>query len=256
MIFHYRETPIYYERQGEGPTVVLIHGFLESTTMWHPFLPALSKRRNVVCIDLPGHGQSGCLEETHTMELMADVVISLLESLNIESASFVGHSMGGYVALAIAEFSPEIINTLALMNSTTEADSEERKRNRDRALEALDENPNLFLGLAIGNLFSPENRIRYTQEISRLKEEAMQFPLVGIKAALKGMKLRKDRTEVLRELSSDKIMISATADPIVPFKRSEELANSTESRLISLPGGHMSHMEAHGEIVKILHFIE
>lgn len=256
MIFHYHDTPIYYEEQGKGPPLLLIHGFLESSTMWRPFLPGLTKHKTVITLDLPGHGQSGWISKVHTMELMADVVNELLNHLNIGNLSIVGHSMGGYVSLAFAEVHSDKVDELVLLNSTPAADSKERKRNRDRALDALSENAELFLGMAIGNLFSPENRKRYSEEILRLKKEALTFPLAGIKAAMRGMKERKDRTDVLAGLKSRKVMISAKNDPVIPFSTSKQLAIRCKTPLKEVQGGHMSHVEAFNEIVNLLHFIE
>jgi pimeloyl-ACP methyl ester carboxylesterase len=117
--------------------MLLLHGFLESSTIWSTIVPELSKYNTLVILDLPGHGKSGCIAETHSMELMAEVVHSLLKFLKIKSVSFVGHSMGGYVALAFAEKYEHNIERLVLLNSTTNEDSTERKRNRERSLNII-----------------------------------------------------------------------------------------------------------------------
>src|SRR5690606_8851022 len=103
MIIKFKETPVFFTDTGKGQTIVLLHGFLENSTMWHNLVSLLSKNNRVVCIDLLGHGQTGCLSYVHTMELMAEAVEAVLNHLNIETPIFIGHSMGGYVALAFAE---------------------------------------------------------------------------------------------------------------------------------------------------------
>jgi pimeloyl-ACP methyl ester carboxylesterase len=92
------------------------------------------KENRVITIDLLGHGETECLGYVHTMEDNADAVHSVLLELGIRKSILVGHSMGGYVALAFAELYPEYVKGLALLNSTASADSEERKLNRDRAI--------------------------------------------------------------------------------------------------------------------------
>ncbi len=112
--------------------------------------------------------------------------------LRIRKAAFVGHSMGGYVALAFAELYPSTVKSLVLQNSTSKADSEERKTNRDRAIKAVKKDYTTFIRLSIANLFSEENRGKMISEIEKVKTEALKTPLQGIVASLEGMKIRKD----------------------------------------------------------------
>src|SRR5690606_15239375 len=184
--------PIYYENMGKGPAVVLLHGFLESSTMWKPLLPQLSKNHFVITLDFPGHGKSGVISETHTMEMMAEVLHKLLKELHIESATFIGHSMGGYVALAYAELYGPEVEKLILLNSTAAADTEERKDNRDRSIDIVGKVPEAYISMAIGNLFAERSREKFAFEIEALKNEANSFPVEGIQAAIRGMRDRKD----------------------------------------------------------------
>ena len=85
--------------------------------MWKPLLPQLSKNNTIITIDFPGHGKSGVISEIHSMELMAEVVDQLLQHLQISSATFIGHSMGGYVTLAYAEIYPHKIEKIILLNN-------------------------------------------------------------------------------------------------------------------------------------------
>src|SRR5690606_26877961 len=207
MTFNFNNIPVYYETFGNGPAIVLLHGFLESSTMWKPLIPELSKNHFTITIDFPGHGKSGVISEIHSMELMTEVVNEMLKYLHVPAATFIGHSMGGYVSLAYAELFPEKVEKLVLLNSTPAADSEERKENRDRALKIIDQNAKAYIGMAIGNLFAETSREKFTAEIDALKKEAYSFPMEGIKAAIKGMRDRKDRTEVLRQFNKEKFMV-------------------------------------------------
>ena len=204
MILHINETPIYYNVSGTGPAIILIHGFLESSNMWNRLAPLLAEKNTVVTIDLPGHGKSGCLDEVHSMELLAETVYQVIKQLELGRIRILGHSMGGYVALAFTELYRSMVSTLVLLNSTAIADSVETKKNRDRAIEAVRLNPALYIGMAIPNLFAEYNREHFQSEIESLKKEALSFPPEGIIAMLKGMKIRKDRTSVLKAYKGNK----------------------------------------------------
>ena len=120
-------------QQGER-CVVLLHGYLESMFVWDDFVPLLYKRVRVVTLDLPGHGISEVRGECHSMEYLADVVRDALQALGIARCTLVGHSMGGYVALAFCERHPEMLDGLVLFSSTPNADTEEKRENRRREI--------------------------------------------------------------------------------------------------------------------------
>ena len=170
----YKNTKISYSDTGKGNAVVLLHGFLENQKMWQDLVPELCKKYRVVTIDLLGHGETECLGYVHSMEENAEVVRAVLSKLRIRKAIFAGHSMGGYVALAFAELYPAIVKGLVLLNSTSKADSEERKTNRDRAIKAVKKDYTAFVRLSITNLFSEENREKMIDEIEKVKLEALK----------------------------------------------------------------------------------
>ena len=123
---NFKNTKISYTDQGKGTAVVLLHGFLENQSMWKAFIPELVKKHRIITIDLLGHGETECLGYVHTMEDQADMVHHVLHELKIRKAVLIGHSMGGYVALAFAELYPDNVKGIVLQNSTSRADSEER----------------------------------------------------------------------------------------------------------------------------------
>ncbi|PKP26082.1 MAG: alpha/beta hydrolase [Bacteroidetes bacterium HGW-Bacteroidetes-2] len=256
MIFKFKESKIFYTIQGSGNAVVLLHGFLENASMWDFFLPTLIKNHLVITIDLLGHGKTDSLGYVHTMELMAEMVQEIISKEKINKATFIGHSMGGYVALAFAEKYPERMNALVLLNSTSEADSTEKKENRDRAIQLVKQNKKGFLSMAISNLFAEQNRLIYKKEIHQLKKEALEFPIQGIVATLEGMKIRKDRTSILKNLLIPKYIITGIQDPIMPFLQQKKLTKKCGCSFIELSGGHMSTIENKEEMLNFVHFIE
>ena len=208
--------------------------------MWDRLIPLLAEKNTVVTIDLPGHGLSGCIDEIHTMELLAETVHKVIDNLNLGRISIMGHSMGGYVALAFIELYGSIVDTLVLVNSTALSDSVAIQRNRDRAIKVMRQNPDLYIGMSIPNLFAETNRKRFRDEIEVLKKNALTFPHKGIIAMLKGMKIRKDRTSVLREFKGNKFLISGTDDPIFDISDMEQLSIASNTTLFKAQGGHLT----------------
>jgi pimeloyl-ACP methyl ester carboxylesterase len=240
----YKNIDISYSETGKGTAIVLLHGFLENSTMWAFYVAELSKKYRVITIDLLGHGDTGCIGYVHTMEDMADAVYTVLHELRIRKAVFMGHSMGGYVALAFAEFYPDMVKAMVLQNSTSRADSDDRKANRDRAIKAVKQNHTNFVRLSIANLFSEDNRLRFATEIETVREEALKTSLQGIVAALEGMKIRKDR-EVLLHFAPYPILLAlGKKDPVMNYAESIDQIENTSVKLVTLPGGHMGHIES------------
>ena len=257
MNLEYKHINVHYTDKGKGTAVVLLHGFLENSTMWKPFISKLANKNRVVTIDLLGHGKTECLGYVHTMEDMADAVKAVLSKLRLRRVVLIGHSMGGYVALAFAEKYPKMMKGLCLMNSTATADSKEKRTNRDRAIVGVKHNYKSFIKISISNLFRPKNRTIFVDEINKIKEEALKIPLQGIVAALEGMKVRKDRTKILKSKSFKMMMIIGKHDPVLDQESLLLQTKNTKVRIVEFPDGHMSHIENMKEFSEqIMYFIE
>ncbi len=252
MQYNYKGTSVHYTDEGKGTTIVLLHGFLENLTMWQAIKPSLLQRNRVVCIDLLGHGKTECFGYVHSMELMADVVTEVLKHLKVRRSILVGHSMGGYVALAFAEMYPDNVKGLCLLNSTTRADSAERVSLRNRAIEAVKSNYDSLVRMSISNLFRPKNRTLFKEEIKHVKKEALKTPLQGYIAAQEGMKIRMDREALLHFSPYPKMMIIGKKDPILNYHDLTDQVNGSSVEKIELPDGHMSHIENQQEVISAL----
>lgn len=248
----YKKTKISYSDTGNGTAIVLLHGFLENKKMWKDYVDLFSEKYRVITIDLLGHGESECLGYVHEMEDNAKAVNEVLEHLKIENAVILGHSMGGYVGLAFAELYPEKIQKLVLQNSTSKEDSPEKKLNRTRAIKAVKQNYVSFVSLAIANLFSEINRERLVNEIEKVKTEALKTPLQGIIASLEGMKIRKDRENILKRNLFPVLLILGKKDPVLNYDESLSQIENTNVKLVSFEDGHMSHIENKAELKTIL----
>jgi pimeloyl-ACP methyl ester carboxylesterase len=249
---HYKNTKINYTDTGKGTAIVLLHGFLENIGMWKNYIAEFSKKNRVITIDLLGHGNSECLGYIHTMEDQADMAHEVLHELKIRKAVFIGHSMGGYVALAFAELYPDVMKGLVLLNSTSRADSAERKLNRERAILAVKQNYTTFVRMSIANLFNEDNRELLAVEIELVKMEALKTPLQGIVAALEGMKIRKDREVLLHFSPYPMMLILGEKDGVLNYKESLDQIENSKVELVTFPDGHMSYIENEAELKTVL----
>jgi len=248
----YKGAKIHYTDSGKGSAIVFLHGFLEELSMWDYFVAELSKKHRVFAIDLLGHGQSENIGYVHSMEDQADMVHSVLHENKIRKVTLIGHSMGGYVALAFAELYPDSVKGIALVNSSSRADSPERKINRDRAIKAVKQNATSFIRMSITNLFSEKNRDILKTEIEAVKEKALKIPVRGIIAALEGMKIRKDREVLLHFAPYPILLVLGKEDSVLNYEDNKSQIENTSVKLVALPAGHMSHLENKEELLENL----
>ncbi len=257
MIVDYKNSSVYYTIQGQGETILLLHGFLENSDMWKPFLSQLSKNHRVICIDLLGHGKSESIGYVHTMDDLADAVFSVLQTENIQKIKCVGHSMGGYVALALTEKHPELFDSLCLMNSTFEADDAERKALRKRANEMAKNHFESLVRTSFTNLFAPESQQKFEVEIKDALDVALKTSIQGYIACQEGMRIRPNRYDVFKNLNAKKVLIISKKDWVVNAELLKEKSKNTDIKIEEFSEGHMSHIENKKELSYFFkHFIE
>lgn len=243
MTFTYKQTKIHFTSLGEGEPIILLHGFIENSSMWTTLQKELSKTHSVYALDLPGHGETEAIGYIHTMEDYAALVLAFAEVQKLDTFNLIGHSMGGYVALALAELVSERIEKLILLNSSPLADSEVKQKERNRAIGMIQKYPEAFIRMAVKHLFLPKDQKRLSAEIETAILEAKKCSQQGIINTLKGMRDRKERTEVLNNISSKSLVILGKEDKVINFEKTKVIAEETSSELKILPGGHMSYIE-------------
>ncbi len=255
--FTYKNTAIHYSESGKGNTVLLVHGFLENASMWNDLASDLEKRHRVIAVDLLGHGISECYGYVHTMEDQADMLFALISELRLRKVSLIGHSMGGYVALAFAELYPDNVRSLILLNSSALPDSEDRKTNRDRAIDVVKKNSTAFIRMATQNLFDKDAHNLFADKIEAFTQQALKTPLQGIIAALEGMKIRIDREALLHFSPYPKLVIASENDTIIPLDDIKNQVEGAEVTFEIIPGGHVSTIEQSEAVSKtILSFLK
>ena len=188
---------IHYNIKGNGPALMLIHGYTEHQGIWDHFKQQLIKSFTVITPDLPAHGKSEFPAYGLTIEFMADCLMAILKNEKITKATLIGHSMGGYAMLSFAEQYSEFCNGICLFHSTARADSPEIKTNRERTIEIISKNHTGFLYSFIPDLFAVSNRERLQTEIDSLVEKAAEISPEGLAACMEAMKDRQGSIELL-----------------------------------------------------------
>lgn len=239
----FKSTHIHFTDQGKGQTVIFLHGFLEDARMWQGVKRYLPGNYRVICIDLFGHGQSDGIGFIYRMEEMAEAVEAVIKTLRLRKVHLVGHSMGGYVALALAEHNPDIIRTLSLVHSTARADSIRKKQDRDRAVAMVKRDCAGFIKHAIPLLFSLEARKKPVKAIDRLTKNALQIKAGSVAASLEGMKIRPDREAILHFAPYPILLLAGINDTVVSTQDLEEQMQADGVTGVWLPTAHMGPWE-------------
>lgn len=240
-------TPLHLcdSEQGEK-CIVLLHGYLESMLVWEDFIPLVYKQVRVVTLDLPGHGISVVTGECHTMEYLADVVAEAMTTLGVERFTVVGHSMGGYVALALAERHASRLEGVVLLSSTPNPDTEEKRENRRREIALVKSGKKEMLArVAPAAGFAESNRKRLKDYIDDLTEQVHVTEDEGIVALLNGMIERKDQNQMLQTSTVRQLFILGRKDGyIVPEVAEQLVANHPQAEVVWLDeSGHMGFIE-------------
>ncbi len=241
------QTPLHVCDSEHGErTVLLLHGYLESLLVWEEFIPYIYKEVRVVTVDLPGHGISVVNGECHTMDFLADTLVAMLDALGIERCTVVGHSMGGYVALAMCERHPERLEGVVLLSSTPNPDSEEKAENRRREIALIKSGKKEQLArVAPAAGFAADNRVRMKDAIADLAEQVVVTEDEGVVALLNGMIARRDQNEMLQQSSVRQLFILGRKDEyIVPEVAEAMVARHPQAEVVWLDhSGHMGFLE-------------
>lgn len=248
-----KETVTFFDK-GKGKVVVLLHGFLGSHKIWEKTTEDLSKSYRVIAIDLPGHGGTACFGYAHSMDLMAKCVKAVMDHLRLKRYVIIGHSMGGYAGLAFADLFPDHLKGLCLYHSTAYADSDEKKKDRLRAVNAVKANRGIYTKNTIRNLFATKNLKYLKNEVSFANAIAKQTSKRGIIAALHGMKDRPRRDIILGLVDYPIMMVIGEHDNVLPYEQLLEQSNTIRNKTVLFleHDGHFGFLESPRESNKAL----
>ncbi len=236
---------LYYELSGNGKEeLVLLHGFMENTTIWTDMEERLSDDFRLIKIDLPGHGSSPIYSEVHTMEFMAEKVKEVTDHLNLKKFHLLGHSMGGYVSLAFAGIFPEVLKSITLFFSSPMADDAEKKEQRLKSLRVIREAFAGYVNAGVPNLFNPNEKAFLEVKIAVAKEIALSTPNEGAAAAVQGMAERTEKWDIIHSFRERILVIAGKHDTAVKTEEVlEQLPDRTNLKSYLVDCGHNGHWE-------------
>ncbi len=229
--FIYKDARISYRTEGKGKPVVLLHGFGEDSQIFDQQIEFLKESCLLIIPDLPGTGKSALLVSdyplpatgilkptTVSIEDYADCIKALLEEEKINKCILLGHSMGGYITLAFAEKYPGSLSRFGLIHSSAFADNEEKKRNRQRGIDLMEQyGAYAFLKNTIPNLFSLQFKEAFPDKLESLIEASKQFSTEACRQYYTAMMNRPDRTDVLKGNPLPVLFVIGTEDVAAPL---------------------------------------
>jgi len=213
---------IAFTQQGAGSALVFIHGFCESKEMWAGFIDDFTKDHTVYCLDLPGFGESP-LENAHiSLEETAVLLQEWIEAQGLVQPIVIGHSLGGYVTLALAELMGIGLKAIGLFHSTAFPDDVEKKHTRNKTIAFIQKHGVAkFIDSFVPPLFSENHRLEQASTIEELINAGKKSSKNGVLAFLAAMRDRKDRMEVWKNFPGPKLMIVGELDVAVKMEGSK-----------------------------------
>lgn len=199
---------------GDGPTVVFLHGFGEDLTLWDDLTQSLSNEYQVVAIDLPGFGKSPAIPAPLTLDLVATSVYKYLtEELNIASFVVMGHSLGGYITLALANNYKKNVVGFGLINSTSLADNRLKKESRIKTSAFINKHgAQFFLNSFVPNLFAPQNVQKLASKLRLVMGMGKNLNNMVLTSYMEAMKNRPARLDLMHEFDHV-LFIAGSEDP-------------------------------------------
>lgn len=244
---------IHFFEKGKGHTIVLIHGFCETGNVWVDFAERLSDEFHVICPDLPGIGGSSIAGDMISLEEVAVSLEDWMEVNQIENPIVIGHSLGGYVSLALLELMGNRIKAIGLFHSTAFADDEEKKEMRNRTITFLRKyGVEKFVTSFVPPLFSENRREELSKEIVLAIEDGKLSTLNGLIAYAGAMRDRQERLDVLNHYAGPKLLIAGTEDTAVKIDASRA-QKDVFTHYYELQGvGHMGMIERKEETLELV----
>lgn len=242
-----------WEDQGEGPTLLLVHGFPLDKRMWGAIAPRLAEVRRVVAMDLPGFGDSTTsmnLGGVCTMAQYADHLAEFLDDQQVDQVDLAGLSMGGYVAMEFVRRHGGRVRSLVLLNTRSEPDTPEAARDRWNTADAVErEGAGELAQALVKKLLSNASAERNPDLVAQLLDWMQSAAPTSIAAALRGMAERADASAWLDSLPVPTLVVAGEQDVITPPDGMRRLADRMHARFALLPEvGHLSPLEAADQV--------
>ncbi len=232
---------IRYTDEGSGLTLLFVHGFPLSRGAWQRQLDALRETYRVIAPDLRGFGESEARPGTAAMADFAADLHGLVQQLRTGPVVMVGHSMGGYVALAFARQFPALLRGLVLVATKAGADTPEAAAGRRATAEKVrTQGVQVVVDAMAADMLAAGRRD--TAMAEQVRSLVASSSRDGVIAALLGMAERPDSTATLAGISVPALIVAGAADGAIPPTESEKLAQA-------IPGAQLSVIPQAGHLV-------
>jgi len=240
---------LHYEEHGQGLPVILIHGYPLDHTIWKPVVNQLKDHARLIVPDLRGYGASPSPDGDWSIRQMADELHSLINHLGIDRAILVGHSMGGYVALAFAHAYPSHVAGLGLIATQAAADSPEKRQSRYIQIEEVKRRGIKAIVEPMASRLTP--RASLAEALKLLMAKTNTNTIVR---SLKAMAERSDATGWLASMDIPAVVVSGTVDGIIHIEAAKTMAQLLpRGWLVEIPeAGHMPMLEAPDTVANAL----
>jgi len=244
---------IFVKTEGEGPPLLLIHSYWGSLLLFDDLAKAFSKTRKVIRIDLPGHGNSGTPPPGYRFDSFAGVLDELLKRLNIGGkVSIIGHSMGGYIAMAYADRFPERIESLILMHSPIRSADNQSIKSRNREASLLVKGKReLLLQVTVPSNFAPGHHGKMEKALEMVMNTSRQVTIDGALRSIEAMNHRSGYLKTLQKATFPILIIVGKYDKV--YDAGEQLDDASQipraEVLLLEYSGHIGFIE---EPVKVL----
>ncbi|HKY68440.1 MAG TPA: alpha/beta hydrolase [Acidimicrobiales bacterium] len=239
--------PVNVIDRGEGEALVFLHAFPLQAAMWDYQIDALDGSHRCIAIDMPGFGQSPPPEapDAASMQAWAGLVVGVLDQLGVETATFVGASMGGYLAMALLRHHPDRVHQLVLADSRARSDdpgvAQRRSAQQDRLREGTEVevlSKEVVEGLLSSGSMSRSDLVEYVHAL------AAGADAEGWIAALEAMKDRPDSMLLLRRADVRALVLVGELDRVTPIAEAMSLRSLLKGELVVVPNvGHLPNVE-------------
>lgn len=231
---------MYYEDQGQGKPVILLHGLALDGSIWADMVRMYADQARFILPDLRGHGRTETGEANGSLEQLADDLHALAEQLELQNFTLVGHSMGGYTSLAFAEKYPEMLDALVMVTSNARSDTLEKRAARFTEAElALKSGMHVISEPMAQKLTAP---IGIRELVAPIIANTDPHGFANVQPA---MASRKNQLELLENLAVPFLAIAGSDDQLMKPEVAYEMARASKcGRVVVLPGvGHMPMLE-------------
>lgn len=246
---------ISYRSAGDGEKLVLLHGFCETHEIWNKIAPLLAENFQVITVDLPGFGDSPLPSEDISIDIIAEKISRWLQIITDEKVILMGHSLGGYITLAMIEKYPEQLKGFGLLNSTAFSDDDVKKGNRMKTIDFLKSHgKDTFLDSFIPGLFYDSNSSSDKILVQEAREISDKTSLPAMISYTLAMKNRPSRIHLLQQKNLPLLFIAGKDDQVIPEHKSKEqmqLIAKGQSYFLD-DTAHMSMLEKPEETARLI----